>query len=56
MSSKLLSTDREHFARLAVDAVLRLKGSDKLDYIKVIKKVGGTMKDSFLAEGYILEK
>ena len=36
--------------------MLRLKGSDKLDYIKVIKKVGGTMKDSFLAEGYILEK
>jgi T-complex protein 1 subunit beta len=39
-----------------VDAVLRLKGSGNLDYIKLIKKSGGTLKDSFLAEGFILEK
>ena len=41
---------------MAVDAVLRLKGSGNLDYIKLIKKAGGTLKDSFLAEGFILEK
>jgi T-complex protein 1 subunit beta len=33
LSSKLLTTDKEHFARLAVDAVLRLKGSSNLEYI-----------------------
>jgi len=56
LSSKLLTTDKEHFANLAVDAVLRLKGNSNLDYIKIIKKAGGTMTDSFLAEGFILEK
>jgi T-complex protein 1 subunit beta len=56
LSSKLLLHDREHFASLAVQAVLRLKGSGNLDYIKIIKKNGGTLKDSFLADGFILEK
>lgn len=56
LSSKLLLHDREKFANLAVDAVLRLKGCDNLDYIKLIKKSGGTLADSFLADGMILEK
>ncbi len=56
LSSKLLTDDRELFASLAVDAVLRLKGSGNLDYIKIIKKPGGTLKDSYLAGGFILEK
>ncbi len=33
ISSKLLNYEKEHFAKLAVDAVLRLKGSDNLDLI-----------------------
>lgn len=48
LSSKLLAQDKEHFAHLAVDAVLRLKGSTNLSYIQVIKKLGGSIKDSFL--------
>jgi T-complex protein 1 subunit beta len=56
LSSKLLTQDKEHFAKLAVDAVLRLKGSNNLEYIQVLKKPGGSIKDSFLAEGIILEK
>jgi len=56
LSSKLLTYEKEHFAKLAVDAVLRLKGSNNLDLIQVIKKTGGTLKDSFLDEGFILEK
>jgi T-complex protein 1 subunit beta len=56
LSSKLLLEDREHFSDLAVQAVLRLRGSGNLDYIKLIKKPGGTLKDSFLADGFILEK
>jgi len=56
LSSKLLMHDRQAFADLAVKAVLRLKGSGNLDYIKIIKKPGGTLGDSFIAEGMILEK
>jgi len=56
LSSKLLLHDRRAFAELAVKAVLRLKGSGNLEYIKIIKKAGGTLGDSFIAEGMILEK
>ena len=33
ISSKLLNYEREHFAELAVKAVLRLKGSTNLEHI-----------------------
>ena len=33
LSSKLLTHEKDGFAALAVDAVLRLKGSSNLDYI-----------------------
>ncbi|KAG6509415.1 hypothetical protein ZIOFF_027404 [Zingiber officinale] len=56
LSSKILSMDKEQFAKLAVDAVLRLKGSTNLESIHIIKKVGGSLKDSFLDEGFILDK
>jgi T-complex protein 1 subunit beta len=41
---------------LAVDAVLRLEGSTNLNYIHIIKKPGGSIRDSFLSDGFILEK
>lgn len=44
LSSKLLTQDKQHFAELAVEAVLRLKGSTNLNYIQVIKKLGGSIK------------
>jgi len=56
LSSKLLKSERALFAKLAVDSVLRLKGSGNLDYIKIIKKSGGTLSDSYLADGFILQK
>lgn len=56
LSSKLLKSEREQFAMLAVDAVLRLKGSGNMDYIKIIKKPGGTLGDSYLADGLVLQK
>ncbi|XP_057856845.1 T-complex protein 1 subunit beta isoform X2 [Cryptomeria japonica] len=56
LSSKILSQDKEHFAVLAVDAVMRLKGSTNLEAIQIIKKAGGSLKDSFLDEGFILDK
>ena len=39
------------FAELAVNAVLRLKGSGNLDAIQIIKKLGGGLQDSYLDEG-----
>merc|ERR1712168_1248256 len=56
LSSKILVQHKEHFAKLAVDAVLRLKGSGNLDAIQIIKKVGGGLDDSFLDEGFLLDK
>uniref|UniRef100_A0A453INB5 T-complex protein 1 subunit beta n=1 Tax=Aegilops tauschii subsp. strangulata TaxID=200361 RepID=A0A453INB5_AEGTS len=56
LSSKILSQDKEYFAELAVDAVLRLKGSTNLESIQILKKPGGSLKDSFLDEGFILDK
>jgi T-complex protein 1 subunit beta len=44
------------FAKLCVDAVLRLKGSGELTAIQIIKKTGGTLEDSFLDEGFLLDK
>lgn len=35
---------------------MKLKGSGNLDYIKIIKKAGGSIRDSYLSEGFILEK
>lgn len=56
LSSKILSQHKELFAKLAVDAVLRLKGSGELTAIQLIKKSGGCLEDSFLDEGFLLDK
>lgn len=56
LSSKILTGDKDHFSTLAVDAIMRLKGSGNLDAIHVIKKTGGTLRESYLDEGYILDK
>ncbi|KAK7432123.1 T-complex protein 1 subunit beta [Neonectria magnoliae] len=55
LSSKVLAQDRDQFAELACDAVLRLKSSD-LTHIQIIKKAGGKLSDSYLDEGFILDK
>ena len=56
LSSKILTHDKDHFANLACDAVMRLKGSGNLEMIQLIQKPGGSLKDSFLDEGFILDK
>ncbi|BGP38901.1 T-complex protein 1 subunit beta [Rhodotorula kratochvilovae] len=56
LSSKVLAADKDYFAELAVSAVLRLKGSTDLDHIQIIKKQGGKLTDSYLDEGFILDK
>lgn len=56
LSSKLLTHEKEFFANMVVDSVLRFKEGANLEAIKVMKKVGGSLKDSFLCDGLILEK
>ncbi|SCU97405.1 LAMI_0F09956g1_1 [Lachancea mirantina] len=56
LSSKILSQDKEHFSKLAADAVMRLRGSTNLEHIQIIKISGGKLSDSFLDEGFILQK
>jgi T-complex protein 1 subunit beta len=56
LSSKILTQHRDYFAKLAVDAVLRLKGSGNLDAIQIMKKLGGGLNDSYLDEGFLLSK
>ncbi|KAG8577913.1 hypothetical protein GDO81_010325 [Engystomops pustulosus] len=56
LSSKLLTHHKDHFSKLAVEAVLRLKGSGNLEAIHVIKKLGGSLTESYLDEGFLLDK
>ncbi|CCW60959.1 unnamed protein product [Phytomonas sp. EM1] len=56
LSSKIITVESEHFAKLCVDAVLRLKGSGNLEMINIMKKLGGTLRDSYLEPGFLLDK
>jgi len=56
LSSKILQQHKDLYSKLAVDAVLRLKGSCNLDAIQIIKKLGGSLADSYLDEGFLLDK
>ncbi|KAJ1927682.1 T-complex protein 1 subunit beta, partial [Linderina pennispora] len=56
LSSKVLASDKDMFAEMCVDAVLRLQGSTNLDRIQIIKKAGGKVSDSYLSDGFILNK
>lgn len=56
LSSKILNQHKEHFAELAVNAVLRLQGNNDLELINILKKTGGGLEDSYLDEGFLLEK
>lgn len=56
LSSKILSQHKDFFAEMCVKAILRLQSSGNLDAIKIIKQRGGTLVDSFLDDGFILEK
>lgn len=57
LSSKLLNKDKDKFAKLAVDAVLRMNGKpNTLELIQIIKIEGGSLEASFLEPGFLLEK
>merc|ERR550537_569716 len=47
----------ELFSEIAVNAVLKLRGSTNLDQIQIIKRQGGTLKHSYLdPDGFLLDK
>jgi T-complex protein 1 subunit beta len=56
LSSKLVNAEKVHFANLCVEAVERLKGSGNLDHIQILKLPGGSLRDSYLEDGFLLEK
>lgn len=56
LSSKLLTHEKDWFANLAVDAVTRIAGSLDLERIQIIKKPGGSLRESYLDEGFLLDK
>merc|ERR1711936_1213447 len=56
LSSKILTQHKDKFANLAVESILRLKGSGNLDAIQLIKKLGGQLSDSYLDVGFLLDK
>ena len=58
LSSKVLAQHKQHFAELAVNAILRLRKGPtvNIEMIHLIKKPGGRLQDSYLDDGFILDK
>lgn len=62
MQTKLVKKESEHLAELIVKAVLSVAEKDEgiftidEDDVKVEKKAGGSMKDSIIIEGIVLDK
>jgi T-complex protein 1 subunit beta len=56
LASKLLTHEKDFFAELAVDSVMRVAEGGSLDAIQVLKMPGGSLKDSYLEEGFVLNK
>jgi T-complex protein 1 subunit beta len=62
LSSKILSQDKDLFADIAVEAILRITNKQNddinvnLQNIQIIKILGGQINNSFLDEGFILKK
>ena len=62
MESKLISDDSDVLSEIVVDAVLRISEQNQdghrvdLDNVKVEKKAGGSIQDSKLVEGMVLDK
>ena len=60
LGSKIVSNVSDKFARIAIDAVLSVADLDRkdvhFDLIKVDGKVGGSLEDSALVKGVVLDK
>ena len=58
LSSKLLTQHKDFFANICVDAIMKIRADPKatLESIQIIKKLGSSMADSFLDNGFLLNK
>jgi len=58
LSSKLLTQHKDFFANICVDAIMKIKSDPKatLESIQIIKKLGSSLADSFLDNGFLLNK
>ena len=56
LQSKLVAGQRAFFAKMIVDAVLRLDGDLDLELVDIKKVPGGSLEDSFLVDGVAFEK
>ena len=60
LGSKIVSQCQEHLARIAVDAVLAVADLERkdvnFDHIKIEGKVGGSLEDTCLIEGIVVDK
>lgn len=60
LGSKVVSKCQDHFANLAVQAVLHVADLERrdvnFDLIKVIAKAGGSIEDSHFIEGIVIDK
>ncbi|KAL0263917.1 UNVERIFIED_CONTAM: hypothetical protein PYX00_011248 [Menopon gallinae] len=57
ISSKVIKSEAEHFSKMTIDALKAIedeKPAYNIKTINVLKKQGGSMKDSFLVNGYAL--
>ncbi|EDR21880.1 T-complex protein 1 subunit beta, putative [Entamoeba dispar SAW760] len=55
LSSKILSAEKEKFAQIAVDAIEKIGDAD-IDNVVILQKIGGEMRESYLEDGFLLEK
>lgn len=60
LGSKVVSSCQEHFADLAIKAVLAVadleRGDVNFDKIKIIAKAGGSIEDSMFIDGIVIDK
>ncbi|KZP00525.1 hypothetical protein CALVIDRAFT_493737 [Calocera viscosa TUFC12733] len=60
LGSKIVSKDHQHFAQMAVDAVMIVADLERkdvpFDMIKVTGKVGGSLADTSLVKGVVIDK
>lgn len=56
LNSKLINTEKEFFAKMAVDAVSALDADLDLGMIGIKKVTGGSMRDSILVDGVAFKK
>lgn len=56
LNSKLVSSHKEYFSKIIVDAVLMLDEDLDINYIGIKKEPGGGLEDSFHSDGIVFKK